>query len=101
MVNSKYDRAIFFIKRDNLLQWYNNVHWQTAYPEEYYAKTRDIQLILLLRYEGGKIFAKIKCPINPLPVRGEFEIPSTTAIYNFLTTNGWCVDKDIHLRIFE
>lgn len=101
MVNSKYDRAIFFIKRDNLLQWYNNVHWQTPYPEEYYAKTRDVQLILLLRYDGDKIFAKIKCPINPLPVRGEFEIPSVTAITDFLIDNDWMPKEDMNLHMFN
>lgn len=104
MINIDYKRAILFTKNDNLLEWlYSNVSHSTINDSqrEYYARTREVQLILLVRYEKGKIFAKIKCPINPLPVRGEFEIPSVKAITKFLVNNGWIPSNDMRLNMFS
>jgi hypothetical protein len=55
----------------------------------YYNQPRDIQLILLVRYENGKTFCRIKCPINPLPIKGEFEAPNLKAVIKFLQQDGW------------
>lgn len=99
MVTINYDRSISFVKQDNLMQYFRSN--QVCHPIEYYAETRKIRLILLVRYEKGRIYAKIKCPINPLPVRGEFEIPSLTAIFDFLTANGWIPKEDMNLHMFN
>ena len=54
-----------------------------------------MRLILLVRYERNplnnrmRIICKIHCPVNPLPVRGEFETPSLNAVVDFLKKNGW------------
>lgn len=100
MVTINYDRVIFFAKQDNLLEWYGSTS-QHAKSIEEYAETRRVQLILLVRYEKGRIYAKIKCPINPLPVRGEFEIPSVAAITDFLINNGWMPKEDMNLHMFN
>ena len=99
MPNINYDKIITYTKRDTLLQWYCNFYGQPKKRESYYAEPRDIQLILLVRYEKGKVYAKIKCPINPLPVRGEFEAPSFTAIKDFLLKEGWIKTNSLDLHM--
>ena len=74
--------------------------------EEYYSRTRDIRLILLVRYERNgrgsrKVFCKINCPINPLPVKGEFETPSLGTIKKFLNEQGWEETEMIHAGLLK
>lgn len=62
--------------------------------KKYYGRLREVQLILLVRYDNGKdgkchTYCKIKCPINPLPIRGEFEVVSLTQIIKYLEGEGW------------
>ncbi|MCI6806314.1 MAG: hypothetical protein MR912_12140 [Prevotella sp.] len=66
-----------------------------------------MNLVLLIRHEydrvAGKnhIFCKVKCPINPLPVKGEFEVPSVNAIEHFLRDAGWTKTDVMNKRLFE
>lgn len=98
----KYQFAYIFTKQGNLLPW---LYSQRTYPskqaEEVYGREREIQLILLIRYESGRLYCRIKCPVNPLPVKGEFEIPSLSAIYEFLNRNGWKRKQSFHSSMFN
>ena len=114
----KYDRVLIFTKKGNLMQYLctdkvsrpmSNVEKAT----EYYAQEREIQLIACLRWEDypvstrkgivqmPKVFCKIKCPVNPLPVKGEFEVPSIEALRSFLKANGWTLKQDVSSHLFQ
>ena len=42
--------------------------------------------------DNGALVAKINCPVNPLPVKGEFYPAGKNAVLHFLRKNGWeCV----------
>ena len=101
---SKYTLVQVYTKKGNLLPWYHSQHDRGHHAmstAEYYAKERDIQLLAMFRFDNGKCFCKIKCPVNPLPVKGEFEIPSTGAISHFLIDNGWNYKQKFYPRMFE
>lgn len=77
-------------------------------PSGYMLKERNIQLNAHVRYEnkvdewgrkanGIRTFCRIECPINPLPIKGEFEIPSLSALDAFLRNNGW--SRCCHLSV--
>ena len=104
----KYDRVLIFTKKGNLLQYLHTDKLARTYPnanrsglEQYYAQEREIQLIARLRWETvatsnkDKCFCHIKCPVNPLPVKGEFELPSLDTLREFLKANGWELKQDI------
>lgn len=98
----KYTLVQVYTKKGNLLPWYHSQYGeQCLSSKEYYAKERDIQLIVMFRFEGNRCFCKIKCPVNPLPVKGEFEVPSTEAIRHFLNANGWNFKQKFYPRMFE
>ena len=106
--NHKYTSAIIFIKRTNLSAYCNNKVYSKCGSDanfeamrKYYAKEREVQLILLTRYEKGKLMCRIKCPINPLPVKGEFEAPSLTSVEAFLYSNGWKFKQKFYPQMFE
>ena len=95
-IMTNYDLCFVFKKfGGNLLEYYEHSDREfRSYQREYYSRLRDIRLILLVRYErngnGNKnVFCKIHCPINPLPVKGEFETPSLGTIRKFLREQGW------------
>lgn len=105
-----YHRAFIFTKRTNLLPWLdsnghrfgfdvrrNSEQWAALRAE--YAVEREVQLILLIRNEGDGICARIKCPVNPLPIKGEFQITSPGKMIQLLNSMGWeLVSKqDLHL----
>ncbi len=104
----KYPVAVIFTKRDNLLDYLNTdkmSYGNTGNPpsdsmREYYAKERDIELILLCRYDNRKLMCRIKCPVNPIPVKGEFEAPNYGAICRFLTRNGWKFKEKFYPSMF-
>lgn len=106
---AKYSTVWVYTKRTNLSAYLTCVklmelasnQQQADAWRKYYAKEKEVQLIALLRWEKGKCFCKIKCPINPLPVKGEFEVPSTTALADFLKANGWCFKDKLYPRMFE
>lgn len=91
----QYYKAFIFTKRTNLMPYFSANFNGGISGERYdnmkkqYEDERNVQLILLVRYEGGKTICRIKCPINPMPVKGEFEVASMTAMFNFMRQNGW------------
>lgn len=95
-----YNMAMVFTKHTNLLPYfdtmcskYNMTVEQQEREQQYYARMRDVKLLLKVRNEatpnGYRIFCKIECPINPLPVKGDFEVPSVAVVQRFLINNGW------------
>ena len=86
--------VVTFIKRTNLMEFrkHSPEHANpiSVVPEEYYDKIRTVRLVVMERITDDKrIFCRIKCPINPLPVKGEFEIPNWGALKRFLESQGW------------
>lgn len=108
-----YGMAIIFTKLDNLNKWFDINGYKYAqganmeYSDKYqkmravYATEREIQLILLVRYEEGKCICRIKCPINPLPIKGEFQCVSTSEMTELLTSMGWKYKEKIHANLFR
>lgn len=98
-----YHTAIIYTKHTNLMPWYNGrcdaPRNHTA--REYYSKDRDVQLILLVRHEDGKCICRIKCPINPLPIKGEFQCVSTSEMTKLLTSMGWKYKEKIRYATFK
>lgn len=105
-----YHTAIIYTKRDNLLKWlgrnyerfgtHGNPEDATRIRAEY-ATEREIQLILLVRHEEGKCICRIKCPINPLPIKGEFQCVSTSEMTELLASMGWKYKEKIHSGMFK
>lgn len=102
-----YSLVYIYTKRTNLSAYMSakvTAHCSdNAYQamREHYAKERDVKLIAMFRWDGAKCFCKIKCPINPLPVKGEFETPTTGAVDRFLKANGWSFEQRLYPRMFE
>ena len=108
-----YHQAIIFTKRDNLSKWFDancskfivdgNMEYSEHFvrAEKLYAQERDIQLILLVRYENGKCICRIKCPINPLPIKGEFQCVSTSEMSKLLTSMGWTYKEKYGIEMFR
>lgn len=107
--NPTYDYAVIYTKRDNLLKWFsaNDIFYAQgtdAYQRAraVYAKEREVRLILLVRFnEKGKPICRIKCPINPLPIKGEFEAPTVGAVSHTLETMGWTYKEKLPLGLFR
>lgn len=106
--NPKYTRIEVYTKKGNLLDYFlhtNKIYCKTQEEynrmHAYYAKEREIQLIAMYRWEKGKLFCKIKCPINPMPTNKEFEAKSSAAVFRFLVVNGWAFKQDINTHMFE
>lgn len=111
----RYNCTIIFTKRTNLSAYFwanesaccktHDVDPSKGITEDYerragrmiayYECARDVQLLLLVRYENHKTFCRIKCPINPLPVKGEFETPNLKAVIKFLEQDGWKVKQTL------
>ena len=102
-----YHAAIIYTKRDNLLKWLNSRYPQFRDAQEAariraeYATEREIQLILLVRHEEGKCICCIKCPINPLPIKGEFQCVSTSEMTKLLASMGWKYKEKVHSDMFK
>lgn len=105
----KYSFVWVYTKRTNMSEYltdkvaYQRVasHEQYETMRNYYAKERDVQLIASFRWENRKLFCRIKCPINPLPVKGEFEVPSGNALRDFLKANGWTFKEQLYSNMFN
>lgn len=103
----KYSFVWIYTKRTRLSAFLTDTVMMKRVPagkvdawREFYARERDVQLIAMFRFEKGKCFCKIKCPINPLPVKGEFEVPSCNALAAFLETNGWTFKEKLYPNMF-
>lgn len=102
-----YNRILIFIKKGNLLDYLETDRVRRSFPsmsdsvKQYYAQEREIQLVARIRWETNgqygkeKCICNIKCPINPLPVKGEFELPSLDSLRAFLKANGWELKQDM------
>lgn len=99
----KYHTVYRFTKRDNLLSWYEDRPDINHTPSirEYYAREREIQLMLLVRHEEGKCICRIKCPINPLPIKGEFNATSSADVIRLLASLGWRYKDTIKPGMFK
>ena len=112
-ITTNYSGICIFTKHTNLLQWFDN-NFRREMTDGYcdrsvgfnqlrhnYERHRDVQLILLFRYDTGKCFCKIRCPINPLPVKGEFEVPSLGCVQEFLKKEGWEFKQKLHISFLK
>ena len=105
--NPTYHTAIIYTKRDNLSKWLNSRYSKFRDAQEAariraeYATEREIQLILLVRHEEGKCICRIKCPINPLPIKGEFQCISTSEMTRLLSSMGWTYKEKVHSAMFK
>lgn len=105
----KYTCATIFTKKGNLHDYMCTdkvaSRWPQYSPSAQYKSQceaeREIELILLSRCENGKLYCRIKCPVNPIPVKGEFEVPTFSAIQKFLFNNGWRFKQKLYPRMFE
>lgn len=116
----KYDRVLIFTKQGNLMKYLCTDKVSRSFSnanadglKQHYGQEREIQLIVCLRWEDfpvstrkgivqiPKCFCKIKCPVNPLPVRGEFELASLEALRAFLKADGWKLKQDVCAGLFE
>ena len=105
--NPTYHTAIIYTKRDNMSKWLNSRYSKFRDAQEAariraeYATEREIQLILLVRHEEGKCICRIKCPINPLPIKGEFQCVSTSEMTRLLSSMGWTYKEKVHSAMFK
>ena len=104
-ITTNYSCAYVFTKHTNLLQWFNTnlLNQSVDYNKliQYYSKPRKVQLILLYRFDENKCYCKIKCPINPIPVKGEFETPSLSCIEKFLKNEGWQFEQKLPISLLK
>ena len=99
-----YSTAYIYTKKGNLLPYMETkIPNPTERQKEYYGTERDIELILLVRYDKStrRTLCRIKCPINPIPLKGEFEVASATAIRSYLNRNGWLYKQTVHRDMFN
>lgn len=105
-----YHTAIIYTKHTNLMPWLQSNYTkfgthgtteQVLRIREMYSKDRDVQLILLVRHEEGKCICRIKCPINPLPIKGEFQCVSTSEMTKLLASMGWKYKEKVHSDMFK
>lgn len=114
-MTTNYTTAVIFTKHTDMLPWFNGKYH--GLPSKYgssvgynqfkssCAKPRDVQLILLVRYEypisGSRIYCKIKCPINPLPIKGEFEVASLGCLVSLLEREGWKIKDKLPISLLK
>ena len=110
----KYDRVLVFTKKGNLLDYLGTEKVRRSFSgsnlaslQDYYGQEREIQLIARVRWEVNEFngrdrcFCSIKCPVNPLPVKGEFELPCLDSLRMFLAADGWTVKQDVCRSLFK
>ena len=103
----KYTRAITFSKHTDLLPYWeanrNKYTSATRWMEDkdYYAVKRDVSLILQIRYVNNMPMCRIKCPINPLPIKGEFAVAHLGGLVAWLEKDGWTMNGNHDLFPFK
>lgn len=111
-MNINYTSAILFTKHTNLMPYF-----EVKYADQidacsksvgfnqlkhHYSTDRDVRLILMIRLDdSGRVYCKIKCPINPLPIREEFVAASFNAVMKFLQDNGWTMQTWIPVSMLK
>ena len=107
-----YKQAYIFTKETDLLPWLYSKRTEREVPESthiHYALPREVQLILLVRYENEHTFngnvshciCRIKCPVNPLPIKGEFEASNVSDMIRLLQSLGWELKYKHNLGLFK
>ena len=99
----KYSQIITFTKFTNLASYAETkanranktINDLPDWEKKWYTTNTDITLNVYVRYENNSVYCKIQCPINPLPVKGEFEVPALHILINFLESNGWKEINDV------
>lgn len=99
----KYSRIITFTKFTNLMEYAEEKANRSGktftelpdWERKIYTKNKDITLNVYVRYEDNNTYCKIQCPINPLPLKGEFQTPNLYTLKNFLESNGWHEINDV------
>lgn len=106
----QYHTAYRFSKVTNLLKWLqsNYERFGTHGTDEQakriraeYAREREVQLILLVRHEKDKCICRIKCPVNPLPIKGEFMVTNSADVGRLLIDLGWTFKDKLNLAMFK
>lgn len=106
-ITTNYSLAITFTKHVDLMPWFYGKHFEmnssTAIEslKRYCSVPREVQLILLARFEDGRTYCKIKCPVNPLPIRGEFEAVSIDQIIKLLVREEWRMQERLPISLFQ
>lgn len=91
-ITTNYSVAYIYTKHTDLLQWFD-INYSSQMSMGYQ--------LLLVRFDGNKHYCKIKCPINPIPVKGEFETPSLGCIQKFLNNDGWRMERKIPISFLK
>ena len=110
----KYKFVRTFVKHTNLTEFGKHCGIDCLSPaaneamQKRYAKERDVTMRVFYRFEPDeahpghiRIMCKIKCPINPIPVRGEFETPNMAVLKRFLLAAGWVEHDCMNLSDVE
>ena len=115
-MTTNYHSAVIFAKHTNLLPWFDAKYSTCSHlshsPAAYdraraeYARDHDVQLILLVRYvyderSNCRTYCKIRCPINPLPICGEFEVVSLAQITKLLQKEGWSILQKLPVSLLK
>lgn len=99
----KYSQIITFTKFTNLTSYAETkvarsgktLNEFSESTRKFYAANRDVFLNVYVRYKEHQVYCKIQCPVSPLPVKGEFEVPNLNALKIFLENNGWKETNDV------
>lgn len=106
----QYHSAYRFSKVTNLLKYLSSNYQRygtSGNPEEVerirelYAREMEVQLILLVRHDEGKCICRIKCPVNPLPLKGEFVVTNAGDVSRLLIDLGWSFKDKLNLAMFK
>lgn len=79
-----------FVKRAELCEYYKKAGMN---PEEGRG-FRNVSLYLLWGRVGRKLYCRIKCPINPLPIIGWWETPDIQQVVELVKSNGWALKAE-------
>lgn len=105
-----YHTAYIYTKHDNLSKWFDvnrskfivdgNMEYSEHFvrAEKHYVQERIVKLVILVRHEDGKCYCRIKCPINPLPIKGEFETTTAADVGRLIMSMGWSFSHKIELN---
>lgn len=112
MNNTIYPYAMHFTKMDTLKEYASTDKFYDARgnvsqaTKEHYDTPQIINLVVSYRWDisrehGRRLMCHINCPINPIPVKGEFQAPSLKALRKFLNKEGWHFQGYVETRLFE
>lgn len=111
MNNSIYPYAMHFTKMDTLKEYastdkfYDTRGNISDATKAHYDTPKIINLVVSFRWDhskeyGRRLMCRINCPINPIPVKGEFQAPSLKALRKFLEKEHWNFHGYVETRTF-